>query len=62
MIPPRGIVVSVNRGKKLAAYGLVLVAAFGIGAVAGATVGPDRDDEPTTTISETDAEHAGHDG
>jgi hypothetical protein len=46
---------------KLAAYTLVLLAACGAGAVVGATVGPDRDDDPAPSVTEPAAVHELHD-
>jgi uncharacterized membrane protein len=46
---------------KLAAYTLVLVAACGVGALVGATVGPDRDDDPAPAATEPAAAHELHD-
>jgi hypothetical protein len=46
---------------KLAAYTLVLVVACGAGAVVGATVGPDRGDDPAPSVTESTAVHEAHD-
>ena len=46
---------------KLAAYTLVLLAACGAGAVVGATVGPNRDDDPGPSVTEPSAVHELHD-
>ena len=49
-------------GAKLAAYGLVLAAAFGAGAAIGAAVGPESDDQPVPTMTEPDLDHEVHTG
>jgi hypothetical protein len=47
-------------GTKLAAYGVVLAAAFGVGAVVGAAVGPEADDQPAPVATEPDVDHDAH--
>jgi hypothetical protein len=45
---------------KLAAYTLVLVVACGAGAVVGAAIGPDRDDDPAPTVTDSTVVHQPH--
>jgi hypothetical protein len=50
----------VRVGTKLAAYGVVLAAAFCVGAVVGAAVGPEADDEPASVVTEPNVDHDAH--
>jgi hypothetical protein len=45
---------------KLAAYTLVLALACGAGAVVGATIGPDRGDDPAPAVTDPTAVHEPH--
>jgi len=51
----------VNVGARLGAFAAIVVVAFGAAFALGAAVGPDGDENPTSTTSTTVAvDHGGH--